>query len=172
MTLRESFAAILLAAAPLIQGCSSPEPVHYVNAEKSFSLDLPGDWEIREKFFATVVMAVRRGSSSEFKESVNVTTEDLPATRSLDEYMALTLQKMPQVLKGFRVLEHGVSYPDRRESRWMVFSHTMGRRELKVISYTLVRASRAYVITCTSTPEKFDEYQPLFETIAGSLTFQ
>jgi hypothetical protein len=171
MTLRGSFAAILLAA-PLIQGCSSPEPVHYVNAEKRFSLDLPGDWEIREKFFATAVMAVRPGSSPEFKESINVTTEDLPEARSLGEYMALTLQKMPQALKGFQVLEKGVSYLGGRESRWMVFSHTMGRRQLKVISYTLVKASRAYLITCTSTPEKFDEYRPLFETIAGSLTFQ
>lgn len=172
MALPAAFLAAGLVAASLAPGCSSREPVRYFNKEKKFSIEFPGDWERREGFMGTAVMALRGAAGEEFRENVNVVAETTAnSLPTASEYMSRNLAQMEKVLRDFTRIESGTTWIDKQEAKWVIYSHRMGSLRLKVLAYMILKDNRAYVITCTSTLDGFQDWRGEFELIAAGFTF-
>ena len=174
--------AIVAVSTPVLcflaqSGCarkSPPEPGRYYSKEKGFSIRLPKEWERKEGFMGTTIMGLspQEGPADEFRENVNVFVEELPKALSLEEYSSLSLANLRKLMTDFQ--EHETSQTtvgDAGASR-LVSSHRMGQYDLKVLVYWLIKARRAYVITCSAEREQFDAYLGKFEDIVKSFRFE
>lgn len=175
--LRVKKLSVFVACAALIglaaNGCGRPkEPGRYYNGAEDFSLKLPEPWEIREGTMgaAVIVLSPQSGPSDDFTENVNVVVERLPKSMSAKEYEVAT-RRMLSTLGDFAPIDEGACDIDGREAVWVVYSHRMKHR-MKVLMYVLTRGRKAYVITCTATPETFEEYEPVFREVARSFRFE
>lgn len=167
--------AILLAAFLLVSlsGRGASKFVTYRNGEKRFSIDFPENWEQQEGVMGTAVAAVRPQKPGDFfRENVNVVVEDLSVSMDADEYLKANLATMRKYLTDFKVHQKGNMTLDGRASRWIVYGHRMGQLKLKVLAVFLMNDQRGYVITSTSTPQRFSSYRKLFEKIAGTFRLE
>jgi len=155
-------------------GCARREPGRYYNKEKGFSIRFPDQWEKKEGLMGTAVAALspQQDPADDFRENVNVVVEDMPKALGLEEYFQANLANMGRLMTDYREVERGELTVYKNDARWLVYSHSMGLVETKVLAYILVRGSRGYVITCSAAPDQFPEYRAQFEEIGRSFRFE
>ena len=168
------FAACVVLIGLASSGCGrEKEPGRYYNRAEDFSLKLPEEWETREGMMGTAVIALGSpaGPPDKFRENVNVVVERLPRSMSAKEYDAAA-QGTLTMMAGFASADRGTGNIDGREAVWGVYSHKMMKVRMKVLMYVVVRGRKAYVITCTTLPDAFDEHEPVFQKIVRSFRFE
>lgn len=143
---------------------------NYSHSQEGFSIKFPDSWEVREKAYGTIVMALspQESSADNFRENVNIVTENLPGSYTLAQYVSASESSMSRSLNSFKVLSRGVIRIGDRNSQWVIFTHKSGSLVAKGIQYYFVESGKAYIITCTGKPDSFRKYQPAFQKIANT----
>lgn len=140
----------------------------YTNPTYRYSLQVPFGWEQRTMGGTILWLSAQESPADQFRENVNVTTEDLPAPMTVGQYAVAATQSMAQMLQGFSVMEQGQTVIAGQPAYWMVYNHYMGQ-PLRVLVYFIVRGTRAYVLTCTASPAEFMRWRPIFTQIGSTL---
>lgn len=155
------FASISLAADPASR---------YTNKEKGISIEFPAGWDAREDYYGTLVAALSpfEGPEDDFQENVNIVLEELPPGMTLDEYVSHSIKNLDFFLTDAEIHEKGLFSGGGKKAWWVIYSHRMGKLNLKAMSYTFIVGNTAYIITSTSQPEKFDKYRARFDAASRS----
>ncbi len=149
-------------------------PGHFASAEKGFSIDFPKDWQKTEGFMGATVVALRpgSGSSDEYRENINVLVEKLSGHWALKEYFDANLESMRKLLTDFKAEEKAAAVVHGVPAERIVYSHRMGTYRLKALVYMMFKNQRGYVITCTSTSDRFAEWEKIFQGTANTFLLQ
>ena len=142
--------------------------VPYSNQTYRYALQVPFGWEQRTMGGTILWLSPQETPADQFRDNVNVTTEDLPGPMTVGQYAVAATQSMASMLQGFSVMEQGQTVLAGQPAYWMVYNHFMGQ-PLRVLVFFVVRGTRAYVFTCTATPQDFMRYRPIFTQIANTL---
>lgn len=144
--------------------------------EADYALQYPGDWELNQSGAMgtqLVVLAPLASDEDQFRENVNMVTEQLPSSDiTLDQYSELSLGQLERGINDFQMLENervdGSPYPYHR----MVFTGSQGIYELKFEQHYRVVADKAYVLTFTGEIAQFDAYADLGHQVMGSFVIK
>jgi len=98
--------------------------------------------------------------------------EELSHPWTLKDYVQANVANMQKLLTDFKPVSHGTTTIDGMPASWMIYNHRMGAYKLKVIVYLMVKDKRGYVITCSSVPARFAQWQKSFQNIAMTFQFQ
>ncbi len=168
------FIRILLALTFLfLSSCQAKNPNRYVNKKDNFSIEFPPDWEIKENYYGTTVMALSslENENDNFRENVNVVVEVIPDGTSLNDYFSASVSNLKQ-LNNFNDEFSGYDEFNNNKTKWLYYSHEMGTYKLKVILYQFINGNKAYSITCTAKEEDFEKFKKQFKDAASTFNFE
>ncbi len=153
-------------------GCGSKEPGRFYG--KGFSIKYPPAWQTQESFAGTEIIGYVPAESpmQDWRENVNVVIENLPTEMTSEAYDNAAHEMMEKYLTDLNVVGSAAATLDGRDAVRYEHSHRMGTRQLRVLGYSVVKGRRAYVITCTATPETYDATLPTFEDIVKTFRFE
>ncbi len=168
------FKIIFIASASLfLSFCKSQNPNRYINNKDKFSIQFPNNWEIKENYYGTNVMALSPLENNEdnFRENLNVVVETIPARMSLEDYFSLSVKNLHQ-LNNFNDEFSGYDEFDNTKVKWLYYTHELANYKLKVVLYQLVKDGKGYSITATAKAEDFDKYKDQFQNSASTFEFE
>lgn len=166
---------LILGVLGMFTGCRHKEPGRYYNQEAGFSIVFPSDWKLQEKFMGTTVLGLRPAVQGDvFAENVNVVEEALSdEIQTLDVYVARATPFLEKMLTDFKSGPSASAMLSGEEARRLEYTHRMGGKlPLKVLAYVGIKKRKAYIVTCTAVPEKFNTYLPVFEQIVQSFRYE
>lgn len=146
----------------------------YVSREHGLSLRYPAAWTVKERLYGTLVsfLSPLESDDDAIRENINILLERIPDDRvtlqSLTEDAVLDLlsstpglvfQASEGMLIGSGIAAHGVTYEQDTE---------LGR--IKFRQVWAITDGRAVLLTFTTTPETFGEYEGVFEMILRTIT--
>lgn len=134
----------------------------YYNKVMQFSILLPESWEQYENIEGVVIAA------SSDKADINIVVKNIPSHVGLDEFFNVNLSKLQQLLPNIRLLARGNSVISNHKAKWIKYSLLTEKGDLEIIAYMLLISEKAYVITCSASPNDFLQFKLLFEEIAKS----
>ena len=79
---------------------------------------------------------------------------------------------MRKILTDYSEIEKGDITIAGETAKWIIYSARMGTINLRNKVYFIIHDKRAYVITCSSTPNGFSQSRNIFENIAQSFEFE
>lgn len=163
--LRAALLAVLLATA-----AASAQTDALVTREYAlrFSLDAPDGWETYVDQGVMRLLVRSPEVRDNFHPNVNVVVDGLPAGTTLDAYVRATLTQLESQMPGYRAVESDPTTLNGRVVYRGMYEHTITGRPLRVLTYSVVEGSRAYVLTATATPGTFTDLLPRFEQICES----
>lgn len=149
----------------------------FVDKGRGFSIALPSGWQQDKDALGTVVMALsqKEGKSDNFRENINVVVEALSGKMSSKEYFDASQAAIKKVFhdQSFRLEKAGKEKLANNEFYWSVYTHKTPAGSLaKVLQYVTVKDLRAYIITCSAAPDRFNKYRPTFDTSLKSFRFE
>jgi serine/threonine-protein kinase len=177
-----STAILLFSAAvftnEIIQQDSAAETVikqeRHVSRDAGYSIEFPPEWEVMKGVMGTDVIALSPTKDPEdlFRENVNVIYAQLESPITREEYYSLNLRSLAQLLVDFDLEKsEDVKFGD-VEAKKIIFTHTMGVVNAKVLQYLILDGDKAYVMTFTADPLDFDKILPTFEQVANSFKYE
>lgn len=160
--------SLLLLAVLTLSACDFSWQRYY-NKEYRFSILLPRSWHKELGAYDTVILArePRRDPKDNFSENVNVNVTNLPRPMSLSAFFTLNRD----------ALLNQIIAPDATEGdvlaglwpgKWLSFETYIKGVKIKVISTIFLKGNQAYLITCSSTAEKYPQYESIFMKIIQS----
>ena len=165
---------ILLAILVLALGASGlsvhAQEVSTVQYAAGFAMTVPDGWEVLRDIGAMrmIVRAPSEGPADTFLENVNVVIDGLPATMTTEAWDALNRSQMQTMLPGFIAGDTSFVEIGERSVRQIAYGYQQGGRTLRGLSYTLLVADRAYILTATATEEAFEKFEPTFQAVIES----
>ncbi len=165
---------IILALTLLLAGCSSKQPDRYYNSKDDFSIKFPKGWENKEGFMRTDIISLspKTNAKDQFRENVNVVVEQLPDGMNLSKYFDANLPKLSNVIQNFQEIDAGTAIINDNEAEWLIYTGNIGTSNLKSKQYYMVYNGKGYVITCTATPETYNNYKNIFDETVQSFQFE
>ncbi len=155
---------------------SLPEADRYYNKENGFSIKFPKGWRIEtaqeERVFAVRALSPPEGVGDSFRESIKLTTEDMPVKQRLDDFASDILMNSLNDIPGYKVLEGGETVIDNTRAKWTISTYPMEEVEVKVLAYNFIKGQRGFVIVCDTESEKFPAFREIFEKAALSFKFE
>ena len=142
------------------------------NDKLDFSIEIPENWEVVDQNLGVDLVGLAPLSDSDlFRENFNVLSVklDFPLTRQ--EYYDYNLKSLSQLLDDFDLENSEDVKIGNVNARKIIFTHTMGVVNAKVLQYLMLINNKAYVMTFTAARLDFDKVRPEFEQIANSLKF-
>ena len=151
-------------AAPKAAVAAAP-PTKFVDKLNGFSIDLPVGWEQQKDQMGSAIMAISPmdGPKDSFRENINVVVESLKEKLTTKDYFQASQDVIKKVFTDFKSEKSGQTKIDGHDFMWTIFSHRLGTVRARVLQYVAVNKDKAYVITCSSEPDKFNQYMPKFE---------
>lgn len=146
----------------------------FVDKNRGFSINLPSGWSQDRDSMGTAVMAISKaeGSKDNFRENINVVVETLTGSMTPKDYFDASQNAIKRVFQDFRLEKTGKERLGSKDFYWSVFQHKTPNSKAKVLQYVSVNGLRAYIITCSASPEKFDKFKGVFESSAKSFKFE
>lgn len=149
----------------------------FVDKGRGFSIALPTGWQQDKDAYGTVVMALsqKEGKSDTFQENINVVVEALSGKMSSKEYFDASQTAIKKVFhdQSFRLEKSGKERLANNDFYWSVYVHKTQKGALaKVLQYVTVKDLRAYIITCSASPDRFNKYKPTFDSSLKSFRFE
>lgn len=133
-------------------------------------LTFPAGWEIKHDYMGCKIMGLSpiENEYDNFRENGNLVIEKLPQSVSAEEYNRLSLNAMKGLLTNFEVISSSPAVINEYTCSKMIYTHTMGQMNIKVLSIFIVDGNDGYVLTFSASPESFDKFLPEFNNIADS----
>ncbi len=143
-----------------------PEPVlswkEYHNQEQSFSIRVPGNYEVKEGYKGSAVTFLAKNTS------VRIAVEDLPVPLNLKQYLDNAYRLLSQSMGDFRKLGEGREEISGHESAWFICTFSVEGRQGKILSYVTIRGRKAFIIGCISPLSDDPAREALFREICRS----
>jgi len=145
----------------------------HVSENAGYSIQFPEQWEVMKGIMGTDVIALAPTVDPEdlFRENANVIFARLDLPISREEYYSYNMLTLTQLLVDFDLEESHDIIVDGVEAKKIIFTHTMGVVNAKVMQYLILDENRAFVMTFTADPLDFEMFRPKFEEIANSFEF-
>ena len=146
----------------------------YQNQDYGFSISFPANWEVKERYRNTVVVALSpaRGRRDTFRENVNLNVQTLPRGLTLEDYYKKSIQDMEEYLFNFEELSSGNFKINDLNSKYLIYTHKVGNVRVKVLEVLIVKGSFGFKMTCTAIPHAFERYRGTFKEILSSFVLQ
>ena len=109
------------------------------------------------------------------RESITVSIDRIGGGRALpdvDTYLQQRIEEMQKSFVDFREEERGKGTIDGKDSRWLVFSCSMGPFRERLMLHVFILPKGPVSVTCLSRPEKFAACRPVFEQAAAGLKIE
>lgn len=150
------------------------QPEFYISEEAGYQIKFPSDWEVMKGVMGTDVVALAPIKDPEdlFRENANIIYAKLDLPLNREEYYAYNLKSLSQLLVDFDLENSEDIKIDGMEAKKIIFTHTMGVVNAKVLQYLILDGDKAYVMTFTADPLDFDKYRESFENIGNSFKFK
>lgn len=171
-----AFAATAQKPGPVMKLVPGPAPVPkgklvykaYTDQKNHVSIKYPATW-IQKPNAETIFQFMRQYEErgQKFKESVNLMigpAEDL----YLVEYVMDAQRKMPETMPYFKMVTGDYIKIGGLDCYRMVYRFESQGFQLQNVMYLIIKDAKAYNLTFGATPETFDRFFPIFETIAKS----
>ncbi len=97
---------------------------------------------------------------SGFLTNVNVITEQVPSTVSMDTYLDAATRQLPV---GFRAIERGLVSIEGYETGRLVLEAALGGQQIKEVIYAVKRETTVWAVTYATSAAEFDRRLPAFE---------
>ncbi len=137
-----------------------------------FALSIPPEWTTQENQLGLALIAVAPldDPADTFAENVNVNMLDNPTGLSLEDFhtQQFDATALRSVLNDFEPGEVSTATIGSLPAKRATYRHRMGETHIRALTYTIVTDSRAYVLTCSATTDRFDAYLPTFDWICSS----
>ena len=148
-------------------------PAKFVDKLNGFSIELPAGWEQQKDQMGSAIMAISPmdGPKDTFRENINVVVEVLKEKLTTKDYFNASQEVIKKVFTDFKSEKSGQTKIDGHDFMWTIFSHRLGTVRARVLQYVVVNKDKAYVITCSSEPDKFNQYMPKFEASIKTFKF-
>ncbi len=145
----------------------------YTSEDAGFSIQFPNKWEVKQGIMGNDMVALAPSIDPEdlFRENANIIYAKLDVLISKDDYYSLNLESLSQLLTDFDLEESEDVKLDGVNVKRIIFTHTMGIVNAKVMQYLVLVGKQAYVLTFTADPLDFDTYRASFEHIAQTFKF-
>ena len=167
-------------AAPPAPPPPTKETKTYTNSQYGFSFDYPEDWdEMPQEMFeqeegaAFVVAAgfwapVACGGGF---ANVNVVRETLPSRVSVQAYWEENKQRVREELERYTIISERGTEINGVPAVKVVATFDYQVMPVQHVQAFLVEGKTGWVVTCTCTPDCWDEYEPTFSRIVDSFRF-
>lgn len=146
----------------------------YLSKNAGYSIQFPLGWEVMQGVMGTDVIALAPASDPNdlFRENINIIYANLDESISREEYYDLNMKSLGQLLVDYDLEKSEDIKIDGLDAKKIIFTHTMGVVNAKVLQYLLLDGNKAYVMTFTADPLDFDKYHKTFEEIENSFRFE
>lgn len=147
------------------------ELVPYRDPVRGFAISYPKTWERenRDDFVANGVIFVSalEDKPDDFQESVSVLVENLASNMTLEEY---TDESIAEIQK---LSDPAVTFPKsvtlgQNEAKTVVFQSEANGYPVKSMQIWSVHGKRAYIVTYTAVPERYNFYLPVVDKMLDS----
>lgn len=140
-----------------------------------FTIGLPPGWVTEEEdsgqgLWVFVASSPEESPTDPFLENINVIVVAAD-TSSLQDANAKAISLFKQHVAQFQLLDQGLSRMGSNEAAWFTYTADHQGSTVKVLKVTILSGEAMFMVTCTAYPETFDRYQPVFERIVSSITF-
>lgn len=157
-----------------IQLDRAPEMETVHESERAgYSIKFPSSWDIKTGIMGTDVIALTplEDVDDPFRENVNVIFTDLELPITREEYYSHNLKALQALLTDFHLEAMDRVDVDGEEAQRFIYTHRIGEIEAKVMQYLLLVNQRAYVITFTTDPDRFDDFSQVFNQVMETFDF-
>ncbi len=103
-----------------------------------------------------------------FSPNMNILSEKLPSSYSLDEYIAVSKKNMKLQLNDVEEKGDGEEMIDGTNAKWSIYKHTYSGINIDVLVYFILKENIAYVISCSTLSGKMPKLEQDFRTIVRS----
>ena len=126
--------------------CSKKDPDRCYNGKGGFSIEFPKDWEIKEDYMGSLVMALSplKNSQDDFRENIIITIEKLSKDMTIDEYLDFNMAKLGKFFTDFKELKRGDWIFDDNDAKWVLCSCRMGVYDICYLLYVAIVEGKAY----------------------------
>ena len=156
----------------------SQEPVSkkekYHHEGEGFSIEIPTNWEVREDFWDTSLLAIspKEGPGDPFQENFTIIVENLSEEFTLEEYFNLAFNDISREGEDFQAQEIKNLIIDNQEAKKLEYSVRMESVTKRYSVYFLVRDLLGYKITFTALSDSVPSFRNTFDEIANSFRFE
>ena len=144
------------------------------NGKDYFSVKIPKQWEIKEKFKEVTVSAFPPGTSSsdKIRDNVCINVIRFPVALNVTECLKIFESKYQKIGEGFQEIAKGDTTIADEDAKWITFIERIGTIDFKSKIYLVVRDKRFYLIKYTTKTNDFSKYSNIFEAIVLSFEFE
>ncbi len=140
--------------------------------ETNYLIQYPSKWEIVKgrKLPLNAFYSPKESTEDKFQENVNVLIQSLAEEPGVDlnKFSEISLEQIKTMLTNSNIEENKRIKNTTQEYQKMIYNGDQGIFHLKFEQYFFVSNGQAYVLTCTSEQDKFDNYKETGENILNS----
>jgi len=142
----------------------------YQSHSLGFAVEIPDEWELGEAADSDimVVLSPVEGEEDLFRENMNIIVTKLDVNVSLRELYNLNVANAKQMLNNFQIVEVELMEINGVQAIKLIYTFQYEQTLMKNIVYLLLHKGTMYTMTFSSLDHRFNEFRPLFETIARS----
>lgn len=147
----------------------STETKKFSSAEKHYSIEHPAHWESKEMAKLDLVLfAPGKDGSSDPVASMNIVSEKVDETVTLDQFYNESLTNLKTALKDVNIVKSGDKSLNGTPSKWIAYTHEMQGVKFAVLQYFIVANDMVYLITFSSPENLYESFSADFEKVAES----
>jgi serine/threonine-protein kinase len=143
----------------------------YKNKDYGIEINYPQNWDkqTREDFFTSGIIFIspKESEQDSFQEEVSVFSENLASPLSLSEYTQESIKEIKKLSDPHVSSPHGTTLADWQASTVIYQGEENGYLVQRMQVWTVIN-NKAYIITYTAQPEKYDRFLPVVEQMIGS----
>jgi hypothetical protein len=125
----------------------------------NFTISYPKTWQIKSAGNIVAFTTSLENKEDTFAENVNISIQDLSTQpMTLDQYTALSKGQIAAAMGASSILSVKRIAIDGKPADEMIYKMNYQGKSLKVKGVWLIEDKKAYVITYTAEPNKFDKY--------------
>ncbi len=139
---------------------------------KDYSIRHPKEWKQEtnpQMGVEFILMTARTSDKDEFKENVNLVTQDLSNTNlDLEKYTAISEEQIMEGMQNAKIIKSERSTRHGETAQRLIYSGIYENRALKFEQYYWIKNNKVFVLTLTCETDQFDAYKEVGEEILKS----
>lgn len=141
----------------------------YTDNVNGFSIDYPEDWEMppEELWEGAYVAFYAPEECSDFTANFNVVGEGLPFSMSVQTYYE-SVKSILQILTGYTPISEEEMNMGVGAAIEHVYSYSLAGQTMTQMQIYLVEDQTAWVLTFSTVPACWGQYEPTFDTVVDS----
>ncbi|MBI2546681.1 DcrB-related protein [Candidatus Woesearchaeota archaeon] len=146
----------------------------YFNAQYGIELQYPSDWiKVEEGIAPAIVVFARQETGTDvFIENVNVVVQQLTEPYTLEEYSALALDSVGQMIQGYKLAGYSDATVAGNPGKKLEYTSTTDAETVAFMQVWTIKENNVYVITYAAGTDDYATHKPTIQKIITSLKIQ